>query len=143
MAFVCPLCEHVQESGHECDVCGRRPAEVPEDGAPAASPLEEIEPTRAPHADADAPLLTDLEPHGLATAVPEAGREAASSAVCPYCGRPGAPGERFCPTCGVKLPLRIAPAPPEGAEPGGRCAGCGVVVTREVCPACGSRRPGS
>ncbi len=58
---VCPLCEHPQAGGTECEVCGRR---LP--GGPAAeraiAPLEGLEPTRAPTApDAPAVAVPDLQ----------------------------------------------------------------------------------
>lgn len=59
---VCPLCEHAQAGGTECEVCGRR---LP-GGGPAAEGaiplLDGLEPTLAPAA-ADAPLaaVPDLE----------------------------------------------------------------------------------
>lgn len=58
---VCPLCEHAQAGGTECEVCGRRLL-----GGPAAdgaiTSLEGLEPTRAPAAgDAPLALVPDLE----------------------------------------------------------------------------------
>lgn len=61
---VCPLCEHAQPGGTECEVCGRR---LP--GGPAAdaaiAPLDGLEPTRIAGApassDAPAIVLPDLE----------------------------------------------------------------------------------
>ncbi|HYD39745.1 MAG TPA: hypothetical protein VEB43_02865 [Anaeromyxobacter sp.] len=63
---VCPLCEHPQAGGTECEVCGRR---LP--GAPAAEgaipPLEGLEPTLAPAAaDAPAMAVPDLQVNAYA-----------------------------------------------------------------------------
>lgn len=44
---VCPLCEHAQETGIECEVCGRRMPDAPEITAPVPI-LPELEPTLAP-----------------------------------------------------------------------------------------------
>lgn len=58
---VCPLCEHAQAGGTECEVCGRRLA-----GAAASeaeiTPLEGLEPTLAPAAaPPPAVIVPDLE----------------------------------------------------------------------------------
>ena len=64
--IVCPLCEHQQAGGLECEVCGRALADAT--GAPAEPPpLVGLEPTllasaAAPAADA----FPDLEPTGHA-----------------------------------------------------------------------------
>jgi len=137
---VCPLCEHVQETGYECDVCGRRLAADPAGEAVPASPLEGLELTQAVPAEVDSALLTDLEPTALAPAPPEADREPASSAACLYCARVGASGEVFCPSCGVRLPLAPRTASPAGIpELERRCRACGGRFGGEVCPACGTR----
>jgi hypothetical protein len=59
--IVCPVCEHAQAQGAECDVCGKKLLH----GAaaiPLVPPVEGLEPTR--HADVDAPeeRLGELEP---------------------------------------------------------------------------------
>jgi hypothetical protein len=43
---VCPLCEHPQASGTECEVCGRALVDAPELTAPV-QPMAELEPTQA------------------------------------------------------------------------------------------------
>jgi RNA polymerase subunit RPABC4/transcription elongation factor Spt4 len=135
---VCPLCDHSQESGPECAVCGMALTGGPAGEGMAATPLEGLEPTGAAPVDgASAVLLGDLEPTALA---PPWSREPPSGARCPYCTRIGAPGEVFCPTCGVKLPLARPPqAPSELPDLERRCRNCGFLVAGEVCPACGSR----
>lgn len=58
---VCPLCEHAQERGVECEVCGRRLPEEPEVAGPVAA-MPELEPTVAPPAEvAPADRMPDLE----------------------------------------------------------------------------------
>lgn len=57
----CPVCEHVQDRGDECEVCGRRltgPGATP---LPVA-PLEGLEPTLAEAVTAPAERLDGLEP---------------------------------------------------------------------------------
>jgi len=78
--IVCPVCEHAQPQGAECEVCGKRlaagAAAVPDAGpvegleptqraavpAAAAAPIPELEPTG--HAPVDAPpeVTPDVEP---------------------------------------------------------------------------------
>jgi hypothetical protein len=58
---ICPLCEHRQAAGAECEVCGRSLGEV---GA-AATPVEalpDLESTRVDPVQVDAVLLAELEP---------------------------------------------------------------------------------
>ncbi|WIG96994.1 hypothetical protein [Myxococcus sp. SDU36] len=57
--IICPLCDHVQPEGTECDVCGKRfPAAVAEP-TPVAT-LPELEVT--PHAGGRAPVATAVLP---------------------------------------------------------------------------------
>jgi hypothetical protein len=63
---VCPVCEHAQPHGGECDLCGKRlgTAGAP---APAVAPLDGLEPTAAGADDpfalgGDPALLPGLEP---------------------------------------------------------------------------------
>jgi len=42
---VCPLCEHAQPDGAECEVCGKRLPAPQEAQARAEAPMEELEPT--------------------------------------------------------------------------------------------------
>ncbi len=65
--IVCPVCEHQQVTGAECDVCGKRLVEGPA-GIPAVAPLDGLEPTRQPGADAPADRLSELEPTALGRA---------------------------------------------------------------------------
>ena len=60
--IVCPVCEHAQAAGAECEVCGKRLVAGPA-GIPAVPTVEGFEPTRmgGPVAEADPPALLDLE----------------------------------------------------------------------------------
>jgi len=65
--IVCPVCEHAQPEGAECDVCGKKLLH----GAaaiPLVPPVDGLEPTRHAGVDAGAERLPDLEPtrHGPA-----------------------------------------------------------------------------
>lgn len=57
---VCPVCEHAQAAGAECEACGMRLAPGPA-GEPAVAPLDGLETTG--HAPVDAPevAIPDLE----------------------------------------------------------------------------------
>lgn len=61
--IVCPVCEHPQASGTECEVCGKRfaPGLLPVD---AVAPMEGLEPTVLPGGDLDPgplPTIPELE----------------------------------------------------------------------------------
>ncbi len=65
--IVCPVCEHPQPQGAECDVCGKKLLH----GAaaiPFVPPVEGFEPTRLADVDADAEKLPGLDPTGYAPA---------------------------------------------------------------------------
>ncbi len=69
---VCPLCEHPQATGGECEVCGKKLSGTSE--APVISRLEGLESTRLQEALAvDVESVPELEPtrHGPVTAAPE------------------------------------------------------------------------
>jgi hypothetical protein len=69
--IVCPVCEHAQAEGAECEVCGKKlllgPAAIP-----YVPPVEGLEPTRVADVDAAEVPLPDLEPTRLAPAAPAA-----------------------------------------------------------------------
>jgi len=62
--IVCPVCEHPQPQGEECEVCGKRLVEGP-GGIPAVAALDGLELTRQPDVDAPAESLAELEPTSL------------------------------------------------------------------------------
>ena len=66
--IVCPVCEHAQAQGAECEVCGKRLVEGP-GGIPAVAPLDGLEPTGLPGVEVPAERVAELEP----TALPGAG----------------------------------------------------------------------
>jgi hypothetical protein len=72
--IVCPVCEHAQEHGAECEICGKRLAAGPT-AAPAVTLVEGLEPTH--HAGGAPPIAADriaeLEPtgHGAVDAIVE------------------------------------------------------------------------
>ncbi len=72
--IVCPLCEHAQAAGAECEVCGRA-LEPPVGGAAPVPPLDGLEPTVLPPVrEADPEPLPGLEPTRVASddALPDA-----------------------------------------------------------------------
>lgn len=139
--MICPVCDHVQERGARCDVCGRNLAS---EGA-VEEPVEAIdglEPTRLP----DAPLpsggepVPGLEPTGLGRLVV---REEPRPAVlaCPYCRTAATGADVFCTGCGMKLPVYRARAARESEE-AARCGECGgLLLEGPRCPNCGARAP--
>jgi len=63
----CPLCEHTQTSGGECQICGHR-LTGPGTEAAAVAPLPGLEPTRMEHVEVTSEAVPDLEPTRLAPA---------------------------------------------------------------------------
>lgn len=86
--IVCPLCEHAQARGAECEVCGR-PLAAPAGGSAPVAPLEGLEPTLRPASVAGAVEAMDgLEPTRLASEpglapVAEAGLEVEATRTAP------------------------------------------------------------
>jgi hypothetical protein len=72
--IVCPVCEHQQAEGAECDVCGKRLTRGVSAAELAIPAVEGLEPTRHGAADAPAEVVPELEPtlHRSATAAPAA-----------------------------------------------------------------------
>jgi hypothetical protein len=175
--IVCPVCEHTQQAGSECELCGKRFAAgsapvaqvAPMEGLEptlhldVSDPFElpesipDLEPTSAAAVDApeettpdvertcvapvevDSPAMADIErilddiPVDAPTALPLA-------PVCRYCRTPAVPGEMLCSHCGMRLAVIDPHLIPAGSEAVVLCTNCGSISTREVCPACGSRR---
>jgi hypothetical protein len=144
--ILCPVCEHPQAHGSECEVCGRP---IPERSAadvfvPAA---EGLEPTAHPPIDTGTERLADVEPTRFAAAafVAAAGPDVESTRAAPVNVEvslapdveqtaeraPGAP----TPAPAIAV-CRYCRTP---ATPGERfCAGCGMSV-----PAFGSGAGGA
>jgi ribosomal protein L40E len=157
---ICPVCEHAQESGGDCDVCGWRLLDSGALDEPAPT-LADLEPTRHQVGRGwNAERMDDLEPtvHAAAggaaprevhtpwlertcTAAEDAPpRDLLAAAICRYCRTPSPPGQVFCSRCGLKLtPYSGEPLPPAGSLR--RCRMCGAGGEGEVCPACGARLP--
>jgi hypothetical protein len=152
--IVCPVCEHAQAQGAECEVCGRsfgraavRPLVAPLEGMEtsrlpagadvATSPLLGLESTAMAPVDADAPPFPGLE--RTAAAIPGDGPTPfPAQVVCRYCRTPAAPGQRLCGRCGMRLPVIASAAPaPEAESP--RVCSCGTPVSGALCPSCGAR----
>lgn len=175
--IVCPVCEHSQEAGAECELCGKRFAAgtAPTPVVPRMAELEPtlhadvralddvlppvpgLEPTSAAAVDAVPEFTPDLEPTATApvdvesVAIPDIERQQADlpgdaptllplAPVCRYCRTPAVPGERMCSRCGMRLPVIDPNLVPEGNSTVRLCTNCGSVTTRDLCPACGSRR---
>lgn len=71
--IVCPVCEHPQAGGAECEVCGKRLLDGPA-GVPAVPSVEGLEPTGFARVEAAPERLGELEPTahaGGADAAPE------------------------------------------------------------------------
>jgi ribosomal protein L32 len=146
--IICPVCEHQQAQGIECEVCGKRFAEE-RTPAVAVAALPGLEQTqiaggRAPVATA---VVPDLEvtrqqssPDVAVQPVPEldtgraptvGARTAAPTAVvCRYCRNVQASGA-ICDRCGMKLP-KVRLESQEAREPA-RLPEAGAWVP---CPKC-------
>lgn len=162
--IVCPLCEHQQAQGTECDGCGK----VLVSGGAAkveVSPLPELELSRV-RAGPDLPAvrLPDLEATGAPGVGPvpvqplpelEAGRAPADGTrtaapvgpvTCRYCRNVQAEGA-VCERCGMRLPKLAAPVEARGPAPKGeavwtRCRKCGAPAKGgERCGDCGHPVP--
>jgi hypothetical protein len=66
--IVCPVCEHPQAQGTECEVCGKRLAPGPAEPAAALPRVPDLEPTAHAPGGAPSERLADLEPTGHAGA---------------------------------------------------------------------------
>jgi len=152
---VCPVCEHQQDQGDECEVCGRRLAERGVPGVTVA-PMADLEPTAASASAALAPeeappwleptalpaspgaVVEALEVERAPSSGPEEPRPPPPSAVCRYCRTSAAPGEVFCASCGMRLDR----CRPEAEAPARRCRACGARVAEgTTCRVCGARIP--
>jgi hypothetical protein len=151
----CVVCENVQAAGAECDVCGR-PFPAGEARPVPVEPLEGLEATLRPPADAVPDPMPDLEPTSTAavevTVASIEGLEpteaegipddppspGGSAAACRYCGEAAPLGEIFCARCGMRLPIGDALPPGETPELV-LCRDCSVPVRGSSCPSCGAR----
>lgn len=150
----CPLCEHEQERGAACDVCGRRLAG--EEALAASEPsLEGLEGTRhaavaAPAAAPEPWLEATLQARVTVEVAPldvertsgdgQRTEQGGGPVRCRYCGEIVPGGEAFCLRCGMKADGR-ASAPAVAAPAPVRCRQCGASAEGARCPACGVRLP--
>ncbi len=164
--IICPVCEHQQAQGVECEVCGKRFTEA---GTPAVAvtTLPELEQTqlaggRAPVATAAIPDLEvtrqqsspevavqRIQELDTGRAMQVGAKTAAPTAVlCRYCRNVQASGA-ICDRCGMRLPkLRMespeAKAPGELPEAGAwvQCPKChGHARAGRACSDCGAHIP--
>jgi hypothetical protein len=155
---ICPVCEHAQDVGGECAVCGKPFGAAQGTNGPVAR-LPDLEPTRLEASPA--PLveaIQDLEPtvreaagvaaapeepaHWLErTSVPVEGEtlDPFALALCRYCRTPASPGDVFCARCGLKLAVYTREAPEESSGAVRRCRFCGADSAGGSCAACGMR----
>lgn len=104
---VCPLCEHVQEQGDECDNCGK-PLASPGAPLPQSEALPDLEPTRGLEVlELKVPPLRGLEqgrePGAPLAPLPPAPEAASDELItCPNCGVPSRIALR-CRACGVPM----------------------------------------
>lgn len=168
---VCPVCEHVQDRGDTCDVCGWR---LPGPGAIAepVPPVEGLEPTAL---DATSSVEDDrvegLEPTRFdavvaaeetaawveRTALEAVGAVATEAVELEHHAStpeprfvPGRPACRYCATAippGTtfcpRCGMRWAALRAAAEAPARRCAGCGAAVGPDsrACPVCGASAP--
>lgn len=60
--IACPVCEHQQAQGLECDVCGMRISRGGPAEAAATSPMDDLEPTRHAAAEPGGERMAAIEP---------------------------------------------------------------------------------
>ena len=140
--MICPVCDHVQESGARCEVCGR---DLASEGAieDPVEVLEGLEPTHLPAVPLQpgAEGVPGLEPTGFGRLV--VNEEARPEVLaCPYCRAAAASADVFCAGCGMKLPIyrRAARRGASGEPP--RCRVCGgLLLHGPTCANCGTRVP--
>lgn len=153
--MICPVCEHPQEAGAECDVCGARLGPVPPI-AVVPTTVPDLEPTvladTAPTPAEGAPWIerTATDPVSApvealeverATADPGSRQRTPVAALaCRYCRTPAGPGQQFCERCGMRL-MSYRPAEASSDADPVICRGCGTVVHGALCPGCGARAP--
>jgi len=138
--IVCPVCEHAQESGDECAVCGQRLAGGPPAAEPA-EPLEGLEPTRFAGVEGEGERLLELERTEFARA-PDAPVEPLELDS----ERAEAVDAEAGGTDGLE-PTRVEAIPADPLAPSAplSCRYCRTPVppTDAFCPRCGMRLPRS
>jgi hypothetical protein len=141
--IVCPVCEHAQAEGTECEVCGRAlgPATGASAAAPPPAPLADLEPTGVGTAEAGGvALMAELEPtfHAPAAAQSDALPDLEATGAAPVDVQVAVDPE-LERTGYVDLPLDDAFALP----PLPVCRYCRTPATADerICARCGMRLP--
>jgi hypothetical protein len=82
--IVCPVCEHAQPHGADCEVCGKRLG-PPSSADPPVPPVEGLEPTLQAPADVAGDTVPELEPtrHAATTAADELTPDLEPTATAP------------------------------------------------------------
>lgn len=161
--IICPLCEHIQERGTVCDVCGKTfvgPGVIAEPIAPLpgldTGRMGDVDLTgryssdEPEHSDeAISPPRESLSLEDLASQLfsDQAAPQAAAPQQmtrCRACGQVQAAGDVTCEKCGSRLPRFLSETADgdDGEEAGPvLCRQCGVkaVPAGGLCPACGAR----
>ena len=145
---VCPMCEHQQEFGLECEVCGKELANLGALGAPpvSADRMDGLELNRVePVGDVPFSAMIDLERHHIdAVATPAI----AAERKCRYCQNVQAAGA-VCDKCGMRLPRivgasSVMPSTAAVAQESHmvRCRACGIqTAAGALCTDCGQPVP--
>lgn len=160
--ITCPVCEHQQAQGAECETCGK--IFVPGALPVAVSPLLGLEPSSLSNPRSEVPVerLVEIEPTRVAAAGAlsverisdlDLGREVSAdprtaapsgATTCRYCQNVQAQG-LFCDRCGMRLPvLPVAASGPTASEQihWVRCRACGAPAKAgQRCGDCGQLVP--
>jgi hypothetical protein len=138
--IVCPVCEHPQPHGGECEVCGKRLGHGPSAADLALPPVDGLEPTGHPPSDAGAERLLDLEPtrHAAVRHVPDATPELEATRMAPV-------DVEVEPVPDVE-PTGASPVPGDGptavpSSPTCRYCRTAAAPGERVCGRCGMRLP--
>jgi hypothetical protein len=138
--IVCPVCEHPQAQGSECEVCGKRLTLGPSAADLALPAVEGLEPTLHPAADAAAERLPDLEPTGHAAArhVAEVAPDLEATRVAPVDVQVEATPD-VMPTAASAIPGDEPTAVPAAVA----CRYCRTPAAagERICGRCGMRLP--
>lgn len=142
--IVCPVCEHAQAQGAECEVCGHRLL-VHGDAADAVAPMAELEPT----AQEDDPFVfADPLPGFEPTALDDAGAPApgADAPVPDLEATAAAPVAVAAPILADLEPTAAPPIPGAGRTPAPVVVICRYCRTpalpgERLCGRCGMRLP--
>ena len=157
--MICPLCEHVQERGTVCDICGKQLLD-PRKQPVQVAPLEGLETGKLGSADLTGRVSEESEAGAMSqnTIVPPRDpftmEELGGADIlppekppvrCRMCGQFQPADSVTCSICGSRLP-RLFPTDGEMNDHGNpeekvTCRHCGVHVlpANGLCPSCGAR----